>query len=383
MKKILMIVCLLFILIGCRSNDTEPTDTTDDSLPNGLTPLIATEDCLVPTLDDGWVCIWADEFEGDTVDETKWHFEDGGYGGGNRELQYYTRNNTTVEDGKLIITSKLEDMDGKRYTSSRLNTKYKASFQYVRISVSAKMPSGNGTWPAIWMMPLMNVYGGWPNSGEIDIMEYVGRNQNEILSTIHTKKFNHNLGTQLGYHRVYENVETEFKNYEMIWMPGTILTYVDGDKLGEFNYTPAFNQEVPYYDAHPFDQEFFLIINLAIGGTLAGAVDDAIFPQTFEIEHVRVYKKDYAVLDKEAPEVPTEIRTATLKNTLWWLKSHDDIGVEKYAIYLDGEFHKYANLQQVTLTGLNVGQSYQVQIQAIDFVGRVSEKSEIFTLNYT
>lgn len=385
MKKLFILILLLFVMVGCESTPTEPIETEIPSVPNGLLPLSATSDCAVPSLEGGWVCIWADEFDGDAVDETKWTFEEGGFGGGNQEVQYYSRNNAEIVDSKLVITAHKESIGGKLYTSARLNTKYKGSFKYVRIVVSAKMPTGRGTWPAIWMMPLMNVYGGWPRSGEIDIMEYVGYDVNRIHSTIHTEKFNHNLGTQLGYSRLYQDVETTFKDYEMIWTPGSIQTFVDGDKLGEFAYVPHFNQDVPYHHAFPFDQEFFLILNLAIGGTWGGAqgIDTEMFPTAMEVDYVRVYKQDYALTDKEAPTQPTNIQLAQLKNTIFWNKSNDDYGVEKYAIYLDGAFHKYASLNQMIFTGLTVGNSYQVQIQAVDFVGRVSEMSESLSFTFS
>ncbi len=377
MKKILILALLLFILVGCEKNT--------DEVPNGLLPLTAIDDCDEPTLEGGWTCIWADEFNGSAVDETKWNFEINGNGGGNGELQYYTKENAEVVDGKLVITAKKESYLGMDYTSSRLTTKYKGTFEYVRIIVRAKMPTGRGTWPAIWMMPLMSVYGGWPNSGEIDITEYVGYDVNRIYSTIHTERFNHNLGTQIGFNRVIENAETEFHNYEMIWSPGYIKTLVDGQTIGEFNYVPGLTSDASYEEAFPFDQEFFLIVNLAIGGSWGGSqgIDPNIFPTTFEIDYARVYKQDYATVDKETPTDPVSISLAQLKNTLYWQKSTDDFGVAEYAIYLDGQFHRYANLNQITFTGLNVGQTYQVQVQAIDFVGRSSGLSESFSLTYS
>ncbi|HCZ24569.1 MAG TPA: hypothetical protein DHV05_06970 [Acholeplasmataceae bacterium] len=214
-------------------------------------------------------------------------------------------------------------------------------------------------------------------------MEYVGYDKDRIHSTIHTEKFNHRLGTQIGYSRIYDNVETEFKDYEMIWTPGKILTFVDGDKLGEFNYVAELNQEVAYNEAFPFDQMFFLIINLAIGGDWGGAqgIDNTIFPTTFEIDYVRVYKQDYAKVDLEEPTQPGDIQVAQLKNTIFWAKSDDDYGVEHYAIYLDGRFYRYANLNQYTFKGLTANQSYNIQVEAVDFGGRVSPLSN--TLSFT
>ncbi|PKK92616.1 MAG: hypothetical protein CVV61_08810, partial [Tenericutes bacterium HGW-Tenericutes-6] len=215
-------------------------------------------------------------------------------------------------------------------------------------------------------------------------MEYVGYDPNTVHSTIHTTKFNHNLGTQIGFSKDILNAETEFHDYEMIWAPGYIKTLVDGETIGEFNYVPGFTSDVPYDDAFPFDQEFFLIINLAIGGNWGGAqgVDDSIFPTSLEVDYARVYKLDYATLDKVTPSAPTGLSIAQLENTLYWQKADDDYGVENYAVYLDGEFHKYVNLNQARLTGLVKNQTYQVQISAVDFVGRESELSESLSLTY-
>ncbi|MDR4968004.1 MAG: family 16 glycosylhydrolase [Acholeplasmataceae bacterium] len=384
MKKIIIIVLLLFILVGCETTPTDSGEPTP-SVPNGLEPLTAVDDCDVPTLEGGWVCIWADEFEGPDIDEDKWNFEIDGGGGGNNELQYYRKENASIENGNLIITANRESFGGRQYTSARMTTKYKGTFEYVRIVVSAKMPTGRGTWPAIWMMPLMNSYGGWPNSGEIDIVEYVGYDPTRIHSTIHTKRFNHMIGTQIGFNKVVENLDTEFHEYEMIWSPGNIQSFHNGEKYAEFNYVAQFTQDAPYHEAFPFDQPFYLILNLAIGGNWGGVqgVDDSIFPATFEIEHVRVYKQDYAVLDKEAPTTPEDLQLAQLKNTIFWKKSTDDYGVEEYAVYLDGAFHRYASLNQITFNGLIAGETYQVQVQAVDFVGRTSELSDVLLFTYS
>jgi len=386
MKKIIIALFLVFVLFGCETVTTPivTTLTTSDEVPNNLAPLVAAEDCTVPSLDGGWVCIWADEFSGTAVDETKWTFEINGDGGGNNELQYYRKENATVADGILTITAKQESYLDHLYTSSRLNTKYKGNFEYVRIQVRAQMPAGRGTWPAIWMMPLMNAYGGWPNSGEIDIMEYVGYDPDTIYSTLHTEIFNSRLGTQLGYHLDILNAETEFHDYEMIWSPGRILTYVDGDKIGEFNYTPSMTKANPYYEAFPFDQPFFLILNQAIGGAWGGAqgVDPDIFPTEFKIDYVRVYKLDYATIDETAPTAPADLEPATLANTIYWTKSSDDFGVEGYIIYLNGAFYRYANLNQLTLTALNDGETYDIQVEAVDFVGRNSPLSPILSYTY-
>jgi beta-glucanase (GH16 family) len=136
---------------------------------------------------------------------------------------------------------------------------------------------------------------------------------------------------------------------------------------------------------HPFDREFYLIINLAIGGTFGGVqgVDASAFPTSLEVDYVRVYRQDYALTDKEAPSTPTNLQIATLSNTIFWNRSTDDRGVEKYAIYVDGVFNRYASLNQVTFTGLESGRAYLIEVQAVDFVGRVSQKSASFQLTFT
>jgi beta-glucanase (GH16 family) len=412
MKKMILIVLLTLFLVGCTTavsttsttseipvsttspttetttTSTTPTTTTTTStertVPNGLAPLSPVEDCLVPELPGGWICIWADEFSGTAVDETKWNFEVNGDGGGNNELQYYRRENATVADGFLSITAKSENYMGKLYTSARLNTKYKGSFENVRIIVRAKMPSGRGTWPAIWMMPLMNAYGGWPDSGEIDIIEYVGYDPDTIHCTIHTEIFNHKLGTQLGFSKDIQNAETEFHDYELVWSPGHLEGHVDGTKYAEFNYMAGLTKDYYYHQAFPFDSPFFLILNVAVGGNWGGAqgVDPTIFPTSMEVDYVRVYKLDYAMIDEEAPTTPTDLEPTNLDNTLFWRPSTDDYGVEGYAVFVNGQFKKYTTLNQVTLTGLTRGVTYDIQVQAVDFVGRASELSSILSFTY-
>ena len=375
MKKIANLVLLIafsIALFACQTNGS------NDELPNGLQPILPISDCNEPTLDGGWVCIWADEFDGDEIDETKWTFEIDGRGGGNNELQYYRRENAFIEDGKLIIEARQESFMNKLYTSARLNTKYKGDFQYGRFVISARMAGGRGTWPAIWMLPTMNAYGIWPNSGEIDIMEYVGYDPNRVHATIHTRRFNHNIGTQLGASRLIENAETEHHLYEIIWSPGNLKAFVNGHKYFEVGYNAGLNTDVPYHHAFPFDQLFHIILNVAVGGNWGGVqgVDPNAFPTSMSVDFVRVYQLDYATLDKEAPTEPLFIQPAQLLNTIWWRASTDDIGVEKYAIYLDGELYDHANLNQYTFQRLVKGQTYQVQVQAVDFVGRTSPMSE-------
>ncbi len=380
MKKFILLCILAFTsisLVACDRNEPDP-DPDPVDIPNGLEPLVATDnvDPDYKTLDGGWVAIWADEFDGLGIDLNRWNIENAGGGFGNNELQYYRPDNAELVDGKLVITAKDESYGGAEYTSAKLTSKYKGDFRYGRIQVRAKLAPGRGTWPAIWMMPTMSVYGGWPNSGEIDIMEYVGYDPGMVHTTIHTTYGNGTNGRQIGYDMELSNPESQFYTYEIIWKPGYIQTYVDGVPYSNpFVYVPEFNQDKPYDDTFPFDQQFYLILNLAIGGNWGGVqgVDDSIFPTTFEIDYVRVYQMDYASLDTEVPGTVDDISSMyLLENGIFWEPATDDYGVEQYEIYVDGILHDTATMNQYTFTDLDPG-SYIITIKAVDFCGRVGD----------
>lgn len=342
----------------------------------------------VPFLDGGWVSVWNDEFSGTALDSTKWNHETGGSGWGNQELQYYRPENTTISDGVLTITAKNESFGGRNYTSSRLTTKYKGDWTYGRIQVRAKMPDARGTWSAIWMMPTMSVYGGWPNSGEIDIMEHVGYDLDQIHSTIHTTKYNHNKGNSIGFGKTMDDVINSFHVYEIIWQPGQIEAYVDGEPVGAgvFRYTAGFNRDVPYDDAWPFDQNFFLIMNVAVGGTWGGAqgVDSTAFPTSMQVDYVRVYQRDFNYYDGFNPSKVENIQESELLDgSIWWNPATDDLGVKQYEIWVNDEYKKKSNLNQTMMTNLGLTSgTYEVKIRAVDFVGNFGEFSEPFTYQH-
>jgi beta-glucanase (GH16 family) len=233
--------------------------------------------------------VWQEEFNYTGLpDTTKWGYDIGGHGWGNNELQYYTRSiqNAKVENGILTITAIKEKMEGRNYTSARIVSKNKGDFLYGRIEARAKLPTGRGTWPAIWMLPTDWAYGGWPASGEIDIMEHVGHDPNTVHITVHTEAYNHSKGTQKGKNRMVPTAMTEFHNYRVDWTPDSIKGFIDDELLF------TFANEKRGSATWPFDKRFHLLLNLAIGGNWGGAqgVDDAIFPARFEIDYVRVYK---------------------------------------------------------------------------------------------
>jgi len=231
--------------------------------------------------------VWADEFNYDGLpDSTKWSYEVGGSGWGNNELQYYTSKqlkNASVADGRLTITALLESFGGKSYTSARLVSKQKGDWLYGRIEVNAKLPSGRGTWPAIWMMPTDGEYGGWPNSGEIDIMEHVGYDPYVVHANTHTNMYNGANGKGAST-QVYDAFDA-FHVYAVDWTPTKMDFYVDDTKYFTLNATSD-------YKTWPFDKRFFLIMNIAVGGNWGGAqgVDNTVFPAKMDIDYVRVYK---------------------------------------------------------------------------------------------
>lgn len=235
--------------------------------------------------------IWADEFNYKGLpDSTKWRYDVGGHGWGNDELQFYTSKrleNARVENGNLIIEARKEDWQGSKYTSARLVTKYKGDFLYGRIEARAKLPKGLGTWPAIWMLPTDENYGGWPYGGELDIMEHVGYDQNRIHGTIHTGDFNHTKGTQKTATKVIPDVSEAFHVYAIEWRPTQIMIYIDNIPYFTIEKQPDWD-----FKKWPFDKRFHIILNIAFGGSWGGSkgIDESVLPQQMVIDWVRVYK---------------------------------------------------------------------------------------------
>lgn len=238
------------------------------------------------------VLVWSDEFDGKILDQAKWKAIIGNgcpalCGFGNQELQYYTDRpeNLRVEDGKLIITALDDGMEGSNYTSAKLVTQGKGLWKYGRVEVRAKIPAGKGNWPAIWMLPDNNKYGGWPKSGEIDIMEHVGYDQGVLWGTVHTESFNHMKGTQKGMSIEVPDISEEFHTYAIEWFEDRIDFYIDNHRYHSFADTGKGS------DDWPFNHPFYLILNLAIGGTWGGqqGIANDIFPNRMEIDYVRIY----------------------------------------------------------------------------------------------
>jgi beta-glucanase (GH16 family) len=233
--------------------------------------------------------VWSDEFNYTGLpDPTKWNYDVGGWGWGNNELQYYTKDslgNASVNNGLLTIVLKQQKMEDRKYSSARLVTKGKGDWIYGRIDVRAKLPKGLGTWPAIWMLgsttPLK-----WPDDGEIDIMEHVGFNPGFIHATTHTKSFNHMIGNQKTDTIIVKDFDTQFHDYSVIWNKDSVTILFDNQAY----YT--FKNNGTGKAAWPFDGPMHLLLNIAFGGNWGGTkgVDDAVLPAKMEIDYVRVYQ---------------------------------------------------------------------------------------------
>lgn len=234
--------------------------------------------------------VWSDEFDYEGLpDDTKWGYDTGDHGWGNNELQNYTNDkNAFVNDGILTIEA-IKDDAGK-WTSARLVTRQKGDWKWGKIEVRAKLPTGRGTWPAIWMLPTNWQYGNWPNSGEIDIMEHVGYDQNRIHASIHTQAYNHKIGTQKGGSKVIPTASEDFHTYAVEWLPDKLIFSIDGEVY--YTYDPFKFVSVPKNRHWPFDREFHLLINIAIGGDWGAAqgMDPNLDYAKMEVDFVRVYQ---------------------------------------------------------------------------------------------
>lgn len=234
--------------------------------------------------------VWKDNFSGKQIDTTKWSFDIWPAFKANKEEQAYTDfpENVRVSNGKLVITALKKQYNNASYTSGRLVTKHKGDWLYGKIEVRAKLPQGVGVWPAIWMLPTESMYGRWPKSGEIDIMEFVGFEKDTVHSTIHTEAFNHKIKTDKGSATKLKETKDGFHIYGCIWNKDRMDFFVDGEKYFSFE-----NDQQGNSATWPFNRPFHLILNLAIGGSWGGThgIDNSIFPQDFVVDWVKVYQK--------------------------------------------------------------------------------------------
>ena len=263
------------------------------------------------TTQNEYKLIWSDEFNyKGKPDPTKWTYDYGFIA--NNEKQYYTDSlkNARVENGLLIIEAHKEKIANKdykstafknkshlqyvtkidtaQYTSARVVSRGLAEWTYGRIDVKAKLPKGVGMWPAIWMLGENRTEVGWPECGEIDIMEHVGFEKDSIFGTIHTKAYNHMIGTQKGKKIFIDKPYDDFHVFSLEWTPDKIDFLLDGVVYNHIENEHKTTAE------WPFDQNFYLILNVAVGGGLGGkkGIDESVFPQQMQVDYVRVYQTE-------------------------------------------------------------------------------------------
>jgi beta-glucanase (GH16 family) len=244
-----------------------------------------------------WELVWSDEFNGQngsSPDSSKWIFETGGNGWGNQELEYYSGRpeNARVEHGHLVITARREDYSGadgvkRDYTSARLKTQGKFSVTYGRIEARIKIPRGQGVWPAFWMLGSDIDRVGWPNCGEIDIMENIGREPATVHGTIHGPGYSGKNGIGAPFSLSHGRFADGYHVFAVEWEPNVIRFYVDRHLYA--TRTPA---DLPPGTTWVYDKPFFLLLNFAVGGSWPGAPDSSTrFPQQMLVDYVRVYRR--------------------------------------------------------------------------------------------
>ncbi len=273
-------------------NPPPPPSGDNVNIPN---PALVTVDNSAVSPGDTLTLVWSDEFDAAQLDPETWFFEEGDGsqygipGWGNNELQWYLPNSAQIENGNLVITARSEVSNGKNYTSARLNTRDRFALRYGRVEARIRLPAGQGIWPAFWMLPQDNVYGGWAASGEIDIVEAVNLGvggNNTVHGTIHYGgEWPGNTLTG-GEYVAPMDAASSFHVYAIEWDPTEIRWYVN-DTL--YSMKNAWSSSGAPFPA-PFDQHFHLLLNVAVGGNWPGPPNaSTVFPVTMEVDYVRVY----------------------------------------------------------------------------------------------
>jgi beta-glucanase (GH16 family) len=279
----LLVGCLVAFGLGC-DNSVDTTIPDPEATPAG------------------WSLVWSDEFDGAELDTTKWEYQLGDgcdqdlCGWGNGEFQSYTTENLRVSDGTLKITARQDVAEGDTsYTSSRIRTLGRGDWTYGRFEIKAKLPTGQGIWPAIWLLFSEPTYGGWAASGEIDIMEAIGSAPGEVFGTLHYGgEFPENVFSGEEFQLAAGTFADEFFVFIVEWEEGEIRWYINNvlyqTQTSDDWYVEGVDPEEN--PNAPFDHPFHMILNVAVGGNLPGAPDVTTpFPQTMEVDYVRVYER--------------------------------------------------------------------------------------------
>jgi beta-glucanase (GH16 family) len=277
-KELHLFLFINFILGACAVTTPEPTSTPRPTPSPSPTPEPAK-----------WTLAWHDEFDGPELDLKNWTFDVGGGGWGNQEWQIYTDRpeNVRVENGMLVIEARKEEATfGPRpYSSARLKTQGLHAWQYGRIEARLKLPYGQGIWPAFWMLGENITQEGWPACGEIDIMEYLGKEPEHIYAAVHAPGYSGDKGVGASITTSEDSLRNDFHVYAIEWEENEIRWYFD--ELEYFKLTP---QDVP--GQWIFDHPFFIVLNLAVGGEWPGYPDETtVLPQFLYVDYVRVYQK--------------------------------------------------------------------------------------------
>jgi len=275
----LMICIACALSSSCDKQDDNPVTAADDEIP----------------IPEGYALVWHDEFDGLEIDDSRWEHEVNADGGGNNELQYYTDRsvNSYIENGALIIQALKEQYTGpggtRSYTSARLRTLKKGDWKYGRFEIRAKLPFGKGLWPAIWMLPTDWIYGGWPVSGEIDIMELIGDEPNKVYGTLHYgASYPNNKSSGDSYTLAQGDFSEDFHIFMLEWEEKQFRWYIDS--MFYQSQTEWWSENGAY--PAPFDQYFHMLLNVAVGGNWPGNPDASTpFPQKMTVDYVRVFKK--------------------------------------------------------------------------------------------
>jgi len=321
--------------------------------------------------------VWAEEFDGPEIDRNTWNFWDGT--AFNNELQYYTDRpeNAFIEDGVLHIVGQTENFGGRQYTSARLDTRFNQFFTYGRFEVRAKMPVGQGLWPAIWMMHNQELYGGWPYSGEIDIMEYRGNEPNVVHGTVHyATRPATTSGNALADRRFRGDAfqlpsgtfSDDFYVFAVEWDEQGIRWFVDDQQYHEISVTSLGDA-----DPYPFDHDFYMILNMAIGGDfLPNPVPGVVFSEAMLVDYVRIYQNtngapvaNFSVADDRVDSgVPVSlVADAT-----------DDSAVDSVAFFVDGTLIHTDTEAPFAYDWPATDGCYALNAQAYDDTGRSSPR---------
>lgn len=251
--------------------------------------------CPLPALAGSYEVVFRDEFDYCGMpDPEKWTYDEGTgrNGWGNGEAQYYTSSGNAWVDGEcLVIEARKEQRDAAEYTSAKLITKGLHEWKEGIVEVRAKLPVGKGTWSAIWLLPEDKRYGGWVDSGEIDLVEYVGCERGIVYTSLHTHENNSSKKNPITESLDLEEEDEDFHIYVLEWTQDVIIVYVDNEELLRYKRPEASPEEA--WKTWPFDLPFYLIMNVAVGGSWGGymGIDDDCFPQRMMVDYVRVYQE--------------------------------------------------------------------------------------------